>query len=76
MKQDLFVKMMSATEDEVNAMADTGLFNSIIKGYLVATLKQLNFTSDDIGDAVDALTDILDAMPAEEARQLYKSELF
>lgn len=72
MKQDLFFEMMSATEDEINAMADTGRFNSIIKGYMVATLKQLNFTADDIEAAVDALTDILDAMPAEEARQLYK----
>lgn len=72
MKQDLFVKMMSATEDEVNAMADTGMFNGIIRGYLIATLKHLDYTSDDIGDAVDALTDILDAMPAEAARQLAK----
>ena len=72
MGQDLFFKMMSATEDEVNAMADTGMFNGIIRGYLIATLKHLDYTSDDIGDAVDALTDILDAMPAEAARQLAK----
>ena len=72
MKQDLFLKMISTSEDEINAMADTGMFNSIIQGYLIATLRHLDYTSDDIGDAVDALTDILDNMNAEEARQLAK----
>ena len=72
MKQDLFVKMMSATEDEVNAMADTGRFNSIIKGYMVATLKQLDYKQNDIEAAVDALADILDTMDAGAARQLAK----
>lgn len=70
MEQDLFLKMMSATEDEINAMADTGMFNGIIKGYLVATLKHLNYKTEDIQDAIDALTDILDKMNAEEARRL------
>ncbi len=76
MKQDVFLKMMSATEDEINAMADTGMFNSIIQGYMIATLKQLDYKQNDIEAAVDALTAILDNMDAEEARQLYKSELF
>lgn len=69
MGQDLFFKMMSATEDEVNAMADTGRFNGIIRGYLIATLKHLDYKPEDIADAVDVLADILDNMNAEAARK-------
>lgn len=69
MGQDLFLKMIGTSEDEINAIADTGMFNGIIKGYLVATLKHLHYKQEDISDAIDALTDILDNVNAEEARK-------
>lgn len=72
MGQDLFLKMIGTSEDEINAMADTGMFNSIIKGYLIAALKQLDYKQNDIEAAVDALADILDTVDAEAARQLAK----
>ena len=70
MEQDLFLKMMSTTEDEINAMVDTGRFNGIIMGYMVATLRQLDYSQDDIAVAVDALADIFDSINAAEARRI------
>lgn len=70
MEQDLFFKMMSTPEDEINAMADTGMFNGIIMGYMVATLRQLDYSQDDIAVAVDALADIFDSINAAEARRI------
>ena len=61
--------MMSTPEDEINAMADTGMFNSVIEGYLIATLRSLNCSNPDIQKAVRALHRIFDSMDAAEARK-------
>lgn len=71
MGQDLFLKMISTSEDEINAMADTGMFNGIIEGYLIATLRSLDYSDPDIQEAVRTLHRLLDSMDAAEARQEY-----
>lgn len=71
MEQDLFVKMMSTTEDEINAMTDAGMFNSVIEGYLIATLRSLDYSDPDIQEAVRALHRLFDSMDAAEARNEY-----
>lgn len=71
MSQDLFTRMMSTLEDEINAMADTGMFNSIIEGYLIATLRSLDYSDPDIQEAVRALHRLFDSMDAAEARNEY-----
>ena len=65
----LLQKMITTPEEELNAMVDTGMFNSIIAGYLVATLKSLDYKTGDIQEAVRALHRLFDDMDAAEARK-------
>ena len=65
----LLQKMITTPEEELNAMVDTGMFNSIITGYLVATLKSLNYKTEDIQAAVRELHRIFDEMDASAARK-------
>lgn len=70
----LLQKMITTPEEELNAMADTGMFNSIIAGYLVATLKSLDYKAEDIQAAARELHRIFDEMDASAARkELYNA---
>ena len=50
-------------------MVDTGMFNSIITGYLAAPLKSLNYKTEDIQAAARELHRIFDEMDASVARK-------
>lgn len=60
---------LSMSPDAVNALADTGVFNDIIRGYLTTTLSELDYTSSEIEAAVDVLDKILDHTDAASARK-------
>lgn len=66
---NLLMTMAAKPEEELNAMVDTGMFNSIISGYLVATLKSLDYKTGDIQAAARELHRIFDEMDAAEARK-------
>lgn len=66
---NLLMTMVAKPEEELNAMVDTGMFNSIISGYLVATLKSLDYKTGDIQAAARELHRIFDEMDAAEARK-------
>ena len=66
---NLLMTMVAKPEEELNAMVDTGMFNSIITGYLVATLKSLDYKTEDIQVAARELHRIFDEMDAAEARK-------
>ena len=66
---NLLMTMAAKPEEELNAMVDTGMFNSIITGYLVATLKSLDYKTEDIQAAARELHCIFDEMDAAEARK-------
>lgn len=66
---NLLMTMVAKPEEELNAMVDTGMFNSIISGYLVATLKSLDYKTGDIQAAARELHQIFDEMDAAEARK-------
>ena len=65
----LLQKMITTPEEELNAMVDTGMFNSVIAGYLVATLKSLDYKTEDIQAAARELHRIFDEMDASAARK-------
>ena len=65
----LLQKMITTPEEELNAMVDTGMFNIIITGHLVATLKSLDYKIEDIQAAARELHRIFDEMDAAEARK-------
>ena len=66
---NLLMTMAAKPEEELNAMVDTGMFNSIIAGYLVATLKSLDYKTGDIQAAARELHRIFDEMDAAAARK-------
>lgn len=66
---NLLMTMAAKPEEELNAMVDTGMFNSIIAGYLVATLKSLDYKTEDIQAAAQELHRIFDEMDASAARK-------
>ena len=66
---NLLITMAAKPEEELNAMVDTGIFNSIIAGYLVATLKSLNYKTEDIQAAARELYRVFDDMDAAAARK-------
>lgn len=66
---NLLMTMAAKPEEELNAMVDTGMLNSIIAGYLVATLKSLDYKTEDIQAAARELHRIFDEMDASAARK-------
>lgn len=60
---------LSMSPDAINALADTGVFNDIIRGYLVATLSELDYTDSEIEAAADMLDKVLDYTDAASARR-------
>lgn len=66
---NLLMTMAAKPEEELNAMVDTGMFNSVIEGYLIATLRSMDCSNPDIQEAVRALHRIFDDMDAAEARK-------
>lgn len=50
---DLISKTFHRSEDEINAMFDSGMFNSIVKGAIIVTMQNLNyFKKGDIEDVI------------------------
>jgi hypothetical protein len=68
----LFEEYVGKPKEELDAIINTGMFNSIIEGYLVLTLTGLNYTQEDIQEAQEELKAVLDTKTATEARLVIK----
>lgn len=68
----LFKEYVGKPKEELDAIINTGMFNSIIEGYLVLTLTGLNYTPEDIQEAQEELKAVLDAKTTTEARLVIK----
>jgi hypothetical protein len=68
----LFEEYVGKPKEELDAIINTGMFNSIIEGYLVLTLTGLNYTPEDIQEAQEELKAVLDTKTATEARLVIK----
>ena len=63
--KELFIDMVSKSEEEINAMCDTGMFNEIIKGYCIIALERLGMSDKDFDFRI-----LFDEINAYEARKL------
>lgn len=54
------------------ALFDTGVFNTICKGYMLIALKELELAGEDREKALHCLSAAFDEVTAEEAAQLYR----
>ena len=58
----LIAEMIEKSEEEINAMFDSGMFNEIIKGYVQMVL-----------DGKGSIEQLLDEVQSGEARTYYKT---
>lgn len=69
---ELLFEYAGKTEQELNAIIDTGVFNEIIKGYLVIALQDIDKPRAEILEALSALEAAFDDADAECARNTYR----
>ena len=63
----IFQEMVNKTPEEIDVMANSGMFNTIIKGYVALAMEQAGFTQDDISK-LDFYY-LFDTKTATEARE-------
>lgn len=63
----IFQDMVNKTPEEIDVMANSGMFNTIIKGYVALAMEQAGFTQDDISK-LDFYY-LFDTKTATEARE-------
>lgn len=68
--EKLFMQFIGKSEEELAAIIDTGFFNSIIEGYLVATLKGIEQDQKTIDEARVELRALFENMTALEAKKV------
>lgn len=66
------VQFLLKPRNEINAMADSGAFNSIIAGYVAGTLKAMGKDKDEIQEALHTLAGLFETMDATQAREIEK----
>lgn len=55
---------------------DSGMYNSVIKGYMIAALEDAGFTSDEIKKACRGLNGAFDEITAKEAETVYDNSIY
>lgn len=63
----IFKEMVNKTPEEIDAMANSGMFNTVIKGYVALAMEQAGFTQEDISK-LDFYY-LFDTKTATEARE-------
>lgn len=67
---EIIKSMIAMPEDERMEMINSGMFNSIIQGYLVATLENMKMDEDTIkAAAYELYHNVFDTMNAAEAKE-------
>lgn len=68
-KASLLTEMLALSQADRAEYIDSGMFNSIITGYLVLALKELEYPEDKISEATNHLQHIFSRISAEAARK-------
>ena len=69
--KDEFLKFTLMPDDERCRIIDSGVFNSIIRGYCVAGMKEAGCSHSDIHKTMNALSRVFDEVSAAEAKKIY-----
>lgn len=67
-----FAKTVNKPPEHYNEIVNSGMCNSIIEGYILIALDQLDLINDDNRDNIAKIHWIFDEFSAEEARERYK----
>lgn len=65
----LFKEYTMKSKEELDAIVNTGMFNTVIEGYLALTLKGMGVDPEEVRKARVELKAVLDEVTATEARQ-------
>lgn len=68
-KTKVLLSIAKATQEERNAIIDTGFFNTAIDGYMTLTLVKLGHTEEEINEARVMLKAVLAEVDTATARQ-------
>lgn len=68
--KQLLYYILNKTEEEINELANSGMFNEIIKGYCILAMKRAGYTNEDI-KKLD-FNSLFDEILASEARSKAK----
>lgn len=71
-KDDDFFRLVLMPEQTLNSIIDSGAFNEVIKGYLVAAMQTMDFDCTSIQKTVNTLDYIFDEVDADAARKSYR----
>lgn len=66
-KKELYIKLSKMTDDELESIIDSGLFNDIIEGYTVLLLKQEGLHIDELHNK---MVDIFDFHTSKDVKKL------
>lgn len=69
----LMIEMFEKGEEEINEMFNSGMFNEIVRDYMVVTLNNCNIEHDKVVECVGELEKVLDEKTAGEVREIYKN---
>lgn len=67
------MEMFTKSNEEVNEMFNSGVFNEIAKGYMAVTLDNCNMEHDKVMECMAELDQMFAEMTAGEAREFYKN---
>lgn len=74
MSVEEYMEMTRKSREEINKMFESGMFNSILKGYLIKAMKP-NCKDADIQKTLRVLDETLDFVSAEDAREEWEQFL-
>lgn len=69
----LMKNMFSKSEEEINEMFNSGMFNEIVKGFTAMLLSEGGLSDEAIKEKIRAMDGLFDEVTAGEARKFYKS---
>lgn len=68
--KQLLYYILNKTEEEINELANSGMFNEIIKGYCILAMERAGYTNEDIKEL--DFNSLFDETLAGEARVAVK----
>lgn len=69
---DIFFRLAFMPEQSINNIMNSGAFNEIVKGYLVAAMQDMGFERTSIIKTAITLDGIFEEMDAKAARKVYR----
>lgn len=68
----LMENMFSYSDEEINEMFNSGMFNEIVKGFIAMLLSRDGLSDETVKEKVRATDGLFDEVTAGEARKFYR----